>query len=93
MQNAAVHRSDSDDEYNLRGLSSESDSDDDDNDDVDDKEPFCAGCDRWFVSLESLYKHLAASLKHNWCFVCSRDFASPSSLQQVSPALAPCFIY
>ncbi|KAG0694094.1 hypothetical protein DFH29DRAFT_985352 [Suillus ampliporus] len=53
-----------------------------DNDDDDDEEPFCAGCDRWFVDLESLYKYFAASSKHNWCFVCSRDFSTPTSLDQ-----------
>ncbi|KAG0692341.1 hypothetical protein DFH29DRAFT_970185 [Suillus ampliporus] len=53
-----------------------------DNYDDDDEEPFCAGCDRWFVDLESLYKYFAASSKHNWCFVCSRDFSTPTSLDQ-----------
>ncbi|KAG0706544.1 hypothetical protein DFH29DRAFT_988056 [Suillus ampliporus] len=70
LQNAAVHRSDSKDKYTF------------DNDDDDDEEPFCAGCDRWFVDLESLYKYLTASSKHNWCFVCSRDFSTPTSLDQ-----------
>lgn len=59
----------------------------------DDNEPFCAGCDRWFVDLASLYKHLAASLKYNRYFGCSCDFSSQSSFEQVSPTLAFCFIY
>jgi hypothetical protein len=76
MQNAAVHRSDSEsDEY-------VSESDDDDDDD-DDEETLCVGCNRWFVDLASLYQHLSASSKHNWCFACSRDFATPTSLDQV----------
>ncbi|OAX41878.1 hypothetical protein K503DRAFT_711747 [Rhizopogon vinicolor AM-OR11-026] len=85
MQNAAVHlyRSDSEDDDSVymgnRGYAPESDSDDD-----DDKEPFCAGCDRWFVDLASLCQHLAASLKHNWCFVCSRDFSSSDALERHS---------
>lgn len=75
MQNSAVHRSDSEsDEY-----VSESDDDDD-----DDEEPLCVGCNRWFVDLASLYQHLSASSKHNWCFACSRDFATPTSLDQHS---------
>jgi C2H2-type zinc finger len=61
---------------------------DDDKDDDDDEEPFCVGCKRWFVDLASLYQHLATSLKHNWCFLCSRDFATPTLLDQVSPALS-----
>lgn len=77
MQNAAVHRSDSESDE----CAFESD-DDDDSDDGD--EPFCVGCNRWFVDLASLYQHLAASSKHNWCFVCSRDFATPTSLDQHS---------
>ncbi|KAG1899944.1 uncharacterized protein F5891DRAFT_1035307 [Suillus fuscotomentosus] len=58
---------------------------DDDEDDVDGEEPpFCVGCNRWFVDLANLYQHLATSLKHNWCFLCSRDFATPTSLDQHS---------
>ncbi|KAG2047537.1 hypothetical protein BDR06DRAFT_963813 [Suillus hirtellus] len=56
---------------------------DDDEDDGDGEEPpFCVGCNRWFVDLASLYQHLATSLKHNWCFLCSREFATPTSLDQ-----------
>ncbi|KAG1748897.1 uncharacterized protein EDB91DRAFT_1235465 [Suillus paluster] len=92
LQNAAVHRSDSEDEYEYAF-----ESDDDDDSDDDDEEPFCGGCDRWFVDLASLYKHLAASSKHNYsldqhaaspvhraldfeCPLCPKRFKTPSSI-------------
>jgi len=63
-----------------------SDSSSDDSSDVsDDDEPYCRGCDRWFINLDSLYQHLSESLKHNWCFICSRDFSSETALEQVRP--------
>ena len=57
--------------------------DDEDEDEEDDDEPFCSACARRFVDKLSLYQHLSASSKHNWCFVCSRDFVSMSALDQV----------
>ncbi|KAG2075860.1 hypothetical protein BDR04DRAFT_1090613 [Suillus decipiens] len=92
MQNAAVHRGDSEGyEYPF-----ESDDDDDDDDDEeeedddeeeeeeddDDDELLCVGCNQWHIDLASLYHHLAVNSKHNWCFACSRDFATPTSLDQ-----------
>ena len=66
-----------------------SDSSGEDSDDSsvvsDDEHPYCRGCDRWFIDLDSLYQHLSASLKHNWCFICSRDFSSETALEQVRP--------
>ncbi|EDR04778.1 uncharacterized protein LACBIDRAFT_294995 [Laccaria bicolor S238N-H82] len=59
-----------------------SDESDDGSDASDDEEPYCRGCDRWFIDLDSLYQHLSASLKHNWCFICSRDFNSETALDQ-----------
>ncbi|KAG2107898.1 uncharacterized protein F5147DRAFT_695632 [Suillus discolor] len=79
-----VHRSDSEsDEYAFESDDIEDDYDNED--DYDDEEPpFCVGCNRWFVDLANLYQHLATSLKHNWCFLCSRDFATPTSLDQAN---------
>ncbi|EDR16112.1 uncharacterized protein LACBIDRAFT_301873 [Laccaria bicolor S238N-H82] len=61
----------------------DSDSSSDDGSDAsDDEEPYCRGCGRWFIDLDTLYQHLFASLKHNWCFICSRDFSSETALAQ-----------
>jgi len=57
----------------------ESDSDSDSDGDIT---PYCRPCDRYFVHAEALRSHLTESEKHNWCFTCSKDFASYSALQQ-----------
>ena len=71
LQDSPIHQEDDDN------------SDDEDEDEEDDDEPFCSACARRFVDKLSLYRHLSASSKHNWCFVCSRDFVSASALDQV----------
>lgn len=35
------------------------------------------------MNREALLQHLAKSGRHNWCFVCSRDFATAHGLEQV----------
>ena len=60
--------------------SSEAHSDDSD----DEGTGYCEGCNRIFVDKASLYQHLVDSAKHNWCFACSRDFATPGGLENVS---------
>ncbi|KAF9476271.1 hypothetical protein BDN70DRAFT_184669 [Pholiota conissans] len=57
-------------------------------DDSEEEEPYCNGCERLFVNMYALNQHLFASPKHNWCFDCSRDFASESSLVQHQNSLA-----
>jgi len=77
LQDSPIHQEDddnSDDE--------DEDEEDDDPSEYDD-EPFCSARARRFVDKLSLYQHLSASSKHNWCFVCSRDFVSASALDQV----------
>lgn len=49
----------------------------------------CPGCNRNFDNEISLNQHLIASERHNWCFVCSRDFATERGLEQV---LVPCLL-
>lgn len=68
----------SDDDISDDTSSYDSDSDSSDGD------PYCDGCERQFVNMTSLNQHLFNSPKHNWCFDCSRDFSSESSLLQVS---------
>ncbi|KIK69146.1 hypothetical protein GYMLUDRAFT_214163 [Collybiopsis luxurians FD-317 M1] len=50
--------------------------------DVD--EIFCQPCNRFFRNSASYFQHLAASSRHNWCFICSRDFSSSQALAQHS---------
>jgi hypothetical protein len=52
--------------------------------DSTDSDPHCDGCERQFIDITALNQHLFNSLKHNWCFDCSRDFGSKDSLLQVS---------
>lgn len=54
-----------------------------DPEDSDDDDPYCNACDRHFISTNALNSHLAYSPNHNWCFDCSRDFGSYTSLEQV----------
>jgi hypothetical protein len=49
-----------------------------------DNDPYCNGCDRQFIDMVALNQHLFHSLRHNWCFECSRDFRSQTALGQVS---------
>ncbi|KAF8171674.1 hypothetical protein BJ912DRAFT_117090 [Pholiota molesta] len=42
--------------------------------DSTDSDPYCDGCERQFIDITALNQHLFNSLKHNWCFDCSRDF-------------------
>lgn len=72
LDNSPAHQYDNDD------------SDDDENHSDEDEQPHCDTCARSFVDTPSLYQHLAASPKHNWCFACSRDFSSAAALDQVS---------
>ncbi|KAA1467238.1 hypothetical protein DENSPDRAFT_769372 [Dentipellis sp. KUC8613] len=51
-------------------------------DDSDEQEPYCTSCKRWFVDLLSLNQHLVSSPRHNWCFICSRDFRTENGLDQ-----------
>ncbi|KIK69147.1 hypothetical protein GYMLUDRAFT_53628 [Collybiopsis luxurians FD-317 M1] len=55
-----------------------------DEDDADKDEAFCHPCNRLFNDSASYLQHLAASSRHNWCFVCSRDFGSSQALAQHS---------
>lgn len=48
-----------------------------------DLDSYCTSCNREFGNQASLFQHLAASSRHNWCFICSRDFSSSSALSQV----------
>ena len=48
-------------------------------------DPYCNGCDRQFIDMVALNQHLFHSLRHHWCFECSRDFRSQTALVQVSP--------
>lgn len=64
-------------EYDYDDSSSEATSDDDGG------EGHCEGCNRMFINKASLYQHLLDSSKHNWCFACSRDFATPDALEKV----------
>jgi len=50
----------------------------------DDEEASCGACDRSFDNKLSRAQHLAVSSSHNWCFICSRDFRSPTALDQHS---------
>jgi hypothetical protein len=43
----------------------------------------CDSCDRNFANQEALIKHLTDSSLHNWCFICSKDFSSSTTLAQV----------
>ncbi|KAJ4483858.1 hypothetical protein J3R30DRAFT_1842868 [Lentinula aciculospora] len=52
--------------------------------DTDDYKTYCQSCDRKFKDSLSLFQHLAASSRHDWCFICSRDFSSPNALAQHS---------
>ncbi|ETW80917.1 hypothetical protein HETIRDRAFT_320509 [Heterobasidion irregulare TC 32-1] len=76
LQSSAAHQ-DSSDEY-------EEESEVETDSESESEERYCHGCTRWFVSRESLYQHLASSSRHNWCFVCSRDFGSEAALDQHS---------
>ncbi|TFK75427.1 hypothetical protein BDN72DRAFT_892375 [Pluteus cervinus] len=85
QHNSAVHqRSDTDSEPDLSDAST-SYSETSEEDDV---EPYCLSCNRRFNDTMSLYLHLANNSRHNWCFICSRDFSSPSALAQHSASAA-----
>jgi len=73
LENSPIHQDSTDDE-----------SEHSDESDVDDEPAVCHACERSFVNRLSLYQHLAASSKHNWCFVCSRDFSTNTALDQHS---------
>ena len=73
LENSPIHQDSTDNE-----------SEHSDESDVDDEPAVCHACERSFVNRLSLYQHLAASSKHNWCFVCSRDFSTNTALDQVS---------
>ena len=72
FENAAVHQDDD---------TGESDNDSE----LDDETHAQVVCNRGFVNQQALFVHLANSSLHNWCFICSRDFSSPTALNQVSP--------
>jgi hypothetical protein len=77
LENSSFHRYREPSAYD-----SESDYDDDDDEEsVGDVR--CEACSRDFTDRAGLLQHLAASSKHNWCFICSRDFGSPTALAQV----------
>jgi len=96
LSSAAIHQQDTDeeedeedeeenyDESDDYDYSSDVDDSDDDSTEDDEEPPFCTSCARWFVSREGLTQHLANSSKHNWCFICSRDFSSAAALDQHS---------
>ncbi|KAF9025405.1 hypothetical protein BDZ89DRAFT_1068283 [Hymenopellis radicata] len=48
----------------------------------DDDETYCQLCDRSWVLKAAFYQHLRVNPAHNWCFECSKDFATPQSLFQ-----------
>jgi len=75
LQNSPAHQDESYEESDSESEAANSD---------DDELPYCGACDRWFINRLSKYQHLAASSSHNWCFVCSRDFSSPTALDQHS---------
>lgn len=83
LRDSPLHN-DSDDspESSVYGYDESSDAETSD-DDSDGGEAYCEGCERTFVSKASLYQHLLDSSKHNWCFACSRDFATPEALEKV----------
>lgn len=79
LDNSPVHQdSDADHSYNSSSGYDYESSDSGEEDET----TFCKSCHRSFVNKLSLYRHLAQSSKHNWCFVCSRDFATESALDQ-----------
>lgn len=79
LENSPVHQDATDDE-----------SEHSDESDANNEPAVCSACERSFVNKLSLYQHRAASSKHNWCFVCSRDFSTDTALNQVSQfTLAP----
>lgn len=81
-----THQYDSDsDESDTSTVPSESSSET-----SDDDNPYCSSCNRWFVNSLGLYQHLVANPKHNWCFVCSRDFNTDAALQQVMKTHESC---
>ncbi|KIM41568.1 hypothetical protein M413DRAFT_11099 [Hebeloma cylindrosporum] len=53
-----------------------------------DNDPYCNGCQRQFVNMVALNQHLFHSLRHHWCFECSRDFRSQNALIQHQDSLA-----
>jgi len=86
-----VYRGDSEGEY--YGCIPESDYDDDDEEEEEEEEEeeqeeeVSPTLSKYIFSP---YQHLAGSSKHNWCFVCSHDFSTPVSSENVRPALAFC---
>ncbi len=43
----------------------------------------CKRCNMALPDIISFNAHLANPVYHNWCFVCSRDFHSPTAFAQV----------
>jgi len=66
----------------MRDMHSDSDDDSDDDSESSEEEEdvaYCKICNQGFRN-SSLAQHLANSSRHNWCFICSKDFSSANGL-------------